>query len=75
MKAEIESIKIRIGDECLSLTLETAKSLRDELNKLFPEPILHYMPINPWYLNSDLVWRLYGNTVTSNTLELKKENQ
>jgi hypothetical protein len=48
-KTEVVSIKLRIKGKEIDLSLEEAKELKDELNKVFAEPVKEYVPYYPYY--------------------------
>ena len=62
----VESVKLKIGDTLLDLSLEDARALRDALDKALPQPVAdnkvveRYIPYRPY----PYWWHgVYGGTV------------
>ncbi len=79
-QANIEAIVISIDGERLVLPIDTAKKLKDELNRLFGSPVKEYVPwpwsfpqveINPaprwWGTTSDGTGVLYKPSTAANS--------
>lgn len=68
MLVEIEKIKIRIGDKTISLSVEEAQALRDQLNHLLGEnratwiPSLPIIIEPPYYPDAGRVWITSGDS-------------
>jgi hypothetical protein len=49
-KTEVVSVKLRVKGKEIDLSLEEAKELKDELTKLFAEPVKEYVPYPSPYI-------------------------